>query len=258
MTTTTRARTRVKVCGLTREDDLETAVAAGADAIGVICDVSVDTPREVSVERAAELVAAVPPFVTAVLVTMPSDPDRAIDLLERVEPDALQVHGTLSPTELETVRTGTDATVSVLSVVDADDLETATAYDNVVDALVVDSVDAEGGGGTGRTHDWERTRDATADLESPVVLAGGLTPENVADAVRTVDPFAVDVASGVEERGGIKDPDAVRSFVERATDCRRSSSSAESDSGSELEADFAAEAEREPETELEPEPETDP
>ncbi|WP_207587813.1 phosphoribosylanthranilate isomerase [Halomontanus rarus] len=254
MTTTTRTRTRVKVCGLTREDDLETAIAAGADAIGVICDVSVDTLREVSVERAAELVAAVPPFVTAVLVTMPPDPDRAIDLLERVQPDAVQVHGTLSPAELETVRAGTDPTLSVLSVVDADDLETATAYDDVVDALVVDSVDAEGGGGTGQTHDWERTRDATADLESPVVLAGGLTPENVVDAVRTVDPFAVDVASGVEERGGIKDSDAVRSFVERVTDGRRSSSSTESDSGSELEADFAAEAEREPETEHEPEP----
>ncbi|MCU4971645.1 phosphoribosylanthranilate isomerase [Halobacteria archaeon AArc-m2/3/4] len=246
MTTSTRqsvrTRTRVKVCGLTREEDLETAVAAGADAVGVISDVSVDTPREVSVDRAADLVAATPPFVTSVLVTMPSNPDQAIELLERVRPDAVQIHGTLSPAELEVVHAKTDASRSVLAVVDADDLETAVAYDDVADALVVDSIDADGGGGTGETHDWERTRAATDDLESPVVLAGGLTPENVADAVRTVDPFAVDVASGVEERGGIKDPDAVRSFVERAADIPRSAS----------EADFADEAERESVTEPEP------
>lgn len=206
--------TRVKICGLTREADLETAVAAGADAVGVVSEVPVETPREVSRERATELFEAVPPFVTGVLVTMPDDVDEAVELVEAVEPDAVQVHGGLRPAELEHLRERTAA--DVLFAVDADDVEATTAYDGVVDGLLVDSADEDGGGGTGETHDWERTRAATADLESPVILAGGLGPSNVRGAVRTVEPFGVDVASGVESAGGVKDGDAVRSFVDRA------------------------------------------
>lgn len=210
-----RSRTRVKVCGLTNEDDLETAVDAGADAVGTICDVPVDTPREVDRDRAQELVAATPPFVTSVLVTMPTDVSETIDLVETVEPDALQLHGTVEPDALETIRSSVDPTL--LLAVDADDLATAERYDEAVDGFVVDTTDEEGAGGTGETHDWDLTRAAGKRLESPVILAGGLTPENVADAIETVDPFAVDVASGVEREGGVKDPDAVTAFVERAT-----------------------------------------
>lgn len=206
--------TRVKICGITRETDLRVAVEAGADAIGVVSEVPVDSPREVSRERAAELVAAAPPFVTTVLVTMPTSPERAVELVDAVGADAIQVHGGFRPDELTTVRTNVDA--HILYVVDADDVTTATRYEDAADALVVDSVDADGGGGTGETHDWDHTRAATAGCETPIVLAGGLTPANVVDAVETVDPFAVDTASGVESRDGEKDPDAVRTFVERA------------------------------------------
>jgi len=208
--------TRAKVCGITREADLRAAVDAGADAVGVICDVPVDTPREVSPERAADLVAAVPPFVTSVLVTMPDSAAAAADLVDRVGPDAVQAHGDLPPAAIADLRDAVDA--AVIKSVDAAEPERAAAYDGVADALLVDSVDESGGGGTGETHDWERTREATRDLESPLVLAGGLTPANVADAVRAVDPFAVDVASGVERAPGEKDHDAVRAFVERAGD----------------------------------------
>ncbi|TMT87137.1 phosphoribosylanthranilate isomerase [Haloterrigena sp. H1] len=211
--------TRVKVCGLTSEADLGTAVDAGADAVGIICDVPVETPREVSVEQATELAAATPPFVTSVLVTMVDDPVDAVELVERVEPDALQLHGGGRPDDLDALQSAVDA--DLLLAIDADDVPSAEAYDDIVDGLIVDTAGEDGGGGTGRTHDWDRTRDAASTLESPVILAGGLTPANVADAVRTVEPFAVDVASGVEQRGGVKDVDAVRSFVERATTARR-------------------------------------
>ncbi|MGQ3410688.1 phosphoribosylanthranilate isomerase [Natrinema sp. LN54] len=211
--------TRVKVCGLTTEADLEAAIDAGADAIGIICDVSVDTPREVSIERAAALAAATPPFVTSVLVTMPEGPEEAIELVEAIEPDALQIHSDMRVGDLAYLRAKLET--ELLLAVDADDATTAETYDDIVDALIVDTPGDGGGGGTGRTHDWDQTRMAAADLESPLVLAGGLTPENVGDAVRTVDPFAVDVASGVEERGGVKDPDAVRSFVDRAKNARK-------------------------------------
>jgi phosphoribosylanthranilate isomerase len=205
----TGARTRAKVCGITRETDLRTAVAAGADAIGVITDVPVETSREVDDDRAETLLAAVPPFVTGTLVTMPDSAEAAVRLVDRLEPDAVQVHG-LDPRRVAALRRR--VAVPVLAAVDADD---APEYADAVDALVVDSLDEQGGGGTGETHDWERTRELVADLDVPVILAGGLTPANVADAVRTVRPFAVDVASGVErdDEPGRKDTDAVRTFV---------------------------------------------
>ncbi|MFD1563033.1 phosphoribosylanthranilate isomerase [Haloarchaeobius amylolyticus] len=211
--------TRVKVCGLTTESDLEAAVDAGADAVGIICDVPVETPREVSVEQATTLAAATPPFVTSTLVTMSDDPADTVELVESVDPDALQFHGGASPDELASLRADIDT--DLLLAIDADDVPSAEAYDDIVDGLIVDTAGEDGGGGTGRTHDWDRTREAASDLESPLILAGGLTPANVADAVRTVEPFAVDVASGVEKRGGVKDVDAVRSFVERAKTARR-------------------------------------
>jgi len=206
--------TRAKVCGLTTEVDLRAAVDAGADAVGFIADVPVDTPREVSVEHAADLAVAAPPFVTTVLVTMPETPERAVELVERVNPDAVQLHGDLPVEDVEYVAENTR--VAVLKTVDAEDPEGAR-YDDAADALLVDSVDSEGAGGTGRTHDWDATREFADTVDSPVVLAGGLTPENVAGAAATVEPFAVDVASGVEKTGGEKDHDAVRRFVANAT-----------------------------------------
>lgn len=206
--------TRVKLCGITRQDDLAAAVDAGADAIGIVCDVTVDSPREVSVERAAELVAAAPPLVTTVLVTMPSGPERAIELVETVEPDAIQVHGGMRPGDLAYLRAKSNT--DVFLAVDADEVATADLYDDIVDAVVVDSVDESGAGGTGKTHDWAQTRASISGLESPVLLAGGLTPENVAEAIRTVDPFAVDVSSGIEAEPGRKDHDALARFVTNA------------------------------------------
>ncbi len=206
--------TRVKVCGHTREDDVAASVERGADAVGVISGVPVESPRAVKTERAAELLEGVPPFVTGVLVTMPETTEEAIDLVERVQPAVLQIHGPFSPGNLETVREAISR--PVIKSVDATDPVNAREYDAIADALLVDSTDASGAGGTGRTHDWERTADLVGDLDSPVVLAGGLTPENVASAIDLTDVFGVDVASGVESEGGLKDHDAVGRFVRRA------------------------------------------
>ena len=207
--------TRVKLCGLARPADVDAAVAAGADAVGFVSDVPVDTPREVAPERVPELAERVPPFVTTVLVTMPETPERAISLAETVSPDVLQIHGGMAVEDLERVAAAVDA--RLVAAVDATAIEEAARHADVADALLVDSAGEAGAGGTGRTHDWERTRDLVADLDSPVILAGGLTPENVAEAVETVDPFAVDVSSGVEAEPGAKDHDALRAFVRNAT-----------------------------------------
>jgi phosphoribosylanthranilate isomerase len=203
---------RVKICGVTTERDRDAVVGAGADAVGLIAGVDVDTPREVGPARAAELAAGTPPFVSTVLVTMADDAGAAAGLVERVRPDVLQVHAA-DPGTVAAV--AERVPVRVLAAVDADD-EQLGAYADAADALLVDALDERGAGGTGRTADWNRTRAVVDALEVPVVLAGGLTPENVREAVTTVRPFGVDVASGVERAGGEKDHDAVRSFVGRA------------------------------------------
>ncbi|QSG15513.1 phosphoribosylanthranilate isomerase [Halapricum desulfuricans] len=207
--------TRVKVCGFTDEADLAAAVSAGVDAVGLIAGVTVETPRGIPLAEASRLAETVPPLVSTVLVTMPADVAETRDRIEQVGPDAVQVHG-LDP---EAVATLGDAPADVIAAVDPTDTD-LNAYAEAADALLVDSIDAEGGGGTGETHDWERTREIVDSLDVPVILAGGLTPGNVAEAVETVDPFAVDVASGVEREGGRKDHDAVEQFVERATRAR--------------------------------------
>ena len=204
--------TRVKLCGITSEDDRDAAVAAGADAVGFIVDVTVETPREVTVEAAADLVDGLPPFVSSVLVTMPDSVEDALALQQAVRADAIQVHGTLTPEYVGGLRARADATV--LAAVAPDD--DVAAYADHADALLVDSVDEDGGGGTGETHDWERTRGIVSSVDVPVVLAGGLTPDNVAEAVETVGPYAVDTASGVESASGVKDADAMEQFVARA------------------------------------------
>ncbi|WP_255197223.1 phosphoribosylanthranilate isomerase [Halorarius litoreus] len=205
---------RAKVCGLTREADVQAAVDAGADAVGFIVKVDVDTPREISPARAEELVETVPPFVTSVLVTMPDTAAEAVTLAELVGADAVQTHD-LSPQ---------DCTVAAMDfrgpVIPAVSTDEVAAYAHSGDALLVDTPSAEGGGGTGCTHDWNATRDAVEGLDTPVILAGGLTSENVTEAIETVQPFAVDVASGVESEGGVKDHDAVRAFVARAQEAQ--------------------------------------
>ena len=205
---------RVKICGFTDSADLRAAIEAGADAVGIISAVSVDTPREVDRGTAAELVAEVPPFVTATLVTMPEDADHAVDLIRAIRPDAIQLHGEFDADDIGYIRAETG--IKVIPAIDYTDTERAHELDAAADAILVDSTSEEGAGGTGETHDWESTADLADTLTSPVILAGGLTPDNVAKAVRTAAPFAVDVASGVERDPGRKDHTALATFVQNA------------------------------------------
>lgn len=207
----TAGRTRVKICGLRTHADLEIAIEAGADAVGVISNVPVDSPRAVPIETARELVTETPPFVTSVLVTMPTDADAALDLIETVSPDAVQLHGPLATDAVARIATSHP----VISAIDVDETDEIEASADVVDAIILDSTDEHGAGGTGRTTDWERARAHVAALDVPVVLAGGLTPDNVASAIAHVEPYAVDVASGVEGDDG-KDAAAVNRFIAQA------------------------------------------
>lgn len=205
--------TRVKVCGITTETDRDAAVNAGADALGFVVDVAVDTERELSPTRAASLIADVPPFVNTVLVTMPADADRALDLLEATGADTVQLHNDLPTEAVAAVTKATDA--RVVKAVDAEP-GAADRYTDHVDAVLIDSRTATGAGGTGRRNDWKAAASIRQAVDTPVILAGGLTPANVAEAVEVVRPYAVDVSSGVEASEGRKDHEAVRSFVRAA------------------------------------------
>ncbi|MEO2241838.1 MAG: phosphoribosylanthranilate isomerase [Euryarchaeota archaeon] len=211
---------RVKICGITRARDARLAEEAGADAIGCVTEVPVPSPRSVNAETANEIFSTVSPFVSRVMVLMDD-----LTALERVEEaTAVQLHGTEDPSDCERARElGYDVIKTVW--VDSsgrlwlgdDRLDDArlSAYLETVDALLLDTR-SETGGGSGRTHDWTASAELADRVNVPVILAGGLTPDNVERAVRTVRPHAVDASSGVEREPGVKDPEAVRAFVRRA------------------------------------------
>ena len=215
---------RVKICGMRTAGDIELAVNCGSDAVGFITDVPVNTPRKIDVQTASELVKKVPAFVSSVLVIMPADGHEALRLIEKVRPDVVQLHNDLGTDEIELIRNGTDLNIVKVITVPVgdnfvvDDLISkidSLAGSDLVDAILLDSGKAGMVGGTGMVHDWSVSKEIVDAVDVPVILAGGLKPENVRDAVEQVRPFAVDTASGVETEGK-KDPAKVCRFVREA------------------------------------------
>lgn len=208
---------RVKICGITRPDDGRHAARAGADAIGLVF--YPPSPRYVSPRQAADIVAALPPFVTTVGLFVDAPPEQIAALLEQVPLDMLQFHGDESPEYCAAFQRPWIKALRMRDGVDpraeADRYGAAGAR-----GLLVDSYVPGVPGGTGERFDWDRL---PADPSLPLVLAGGLDPANVAEAVRRVRPWAVDVSGGVEvlgidgrRQGGIKDPGAVSAFIRAA------------------------------------------
>jgi phosphoribosylanthranilate isomerase len=204
---------RVKVCGITNRKDLNAAVDAGADALGFVVDVP-ESPRNVSIDCARRLVEAIPPFVQGVVVSVFKSLAHLEALCSSVAPDAIQVAGTLPAAQavcerLEGVRVIRAVAVNQETVPNAA-LRSAALWD----AILTDSSVPGTHGGTGTPHDWTVSR-AIRELiaPTPLILAGGLTADNVRDAIEIVRPYAVDVSSGVEARPGVKDHAKVRAFL---------------------------------------------
>ena len=196
--------TRIKICGLTREEDVDAVVASGADAIGFVF--YPPSPRAVSPQRAAQLAERLPPFMTVTALFVNAAPEEIQAVLEVVPVGLLQFHGDECESECRRwlrpyiraarVRPGMDL------------LQYAAAFPSargiLLDAFV------EGYGGGGQTFDWSVI---PAGMSRPLILSGGLNPGNVGDAVRQVRPQAVDVSSGVEAARGIKDAAKIAAFV---------------------------------------------
>jgi phosphoribosylanthranilate isomerase len=196
-------RTRVKICGLTRAQDVDAAVAAGADALGFV--LWPGSKRALDVERLAALSARVPAFVTRVGLFV----DQSPDIIAACAPhlDLLQFHGDESPA---CCAASPRPWIKALRMRDDIDLRAAARDYQGARALLLDAYKVGVPGGTGETFDWSRI---PAGLALPLILAGGLSADNVGSAIDAVRPFAVDVSGGVEQATGVKDPEMIERFI---------------------------------------------
>ncbi len=228
--------TRVKICGMKSAEDIAAAVSCGADAIGLITEVPVDTPRKISVDTASTLAASVPPFVDSVLVMMPDSSHQALEMIDRVRPDVVQIHCDICIDELNIIRDYSNVKLirsfrlpparpgqiaedcENLSVPAADvkdliaNINSLAQTDSIQAALLDTGVKGRTGG-TGMVHDWSVSKQIVESADVPVIVAGGLGPANVSQCVEQTAPFAVDTASGVEKNGR-KDVQLIKAFID--------------------------------------------
>lgn len=210
---------KIKICGIKTEHDLAVAINAGADAVGFITDVPVDSPRKITLAEASRMISKVPVFVSSVLVIMPENAQQAVRMIQAARPVAVQIHNPLPLSELVKIReTGVKLikTIPVSRNADAETLiNQVKELSGVADAILLDTALDGKTGGTGMPHNWEVSSEVVLNAGIPVILAGGLKPENVRDAAGCVRPYAVDTASGVETDGK-KDEKKVLDFIRNA------------------------------------------
>jgi phosphoribosylanthranilate isomerase len=221
--------TRVKICGLMSPGDVEMAVSAGADSLGFVTEYPVPVPWNISRVRSARLVASAPPFVTTTAVVGGPVEDM-VAIARAVLPDFLQLHGDETLEEIRAVCQALEETgIKVLKALRIN-VETGEALFSLKDpveacalletsgiaGVVLDSKTSSRPAGTGVPLNWSSLRRISASIHLPLILAGGLTPGNLRQAIDMVRPYAVDVISGVEREAGIKDFQLMRDFVRAA------------------------------------------
>jgi len=197
---------RSKICGITRIEDALAAVEAGADAIGLVFYVK--SPRAVTVQQARTIIAALPPFVTTVGLFVDASRCELGEILDAVPLDLLQFHGDESPAACDGYHR---PYIKALRVKPGDDIAAQVALYKNASGVLLDTYVPGIPGGTGEAFDWSLV---PVGLSKPVILAGGLTADNVAGAINRVRPYAVDVSGGVEVAKGIKDAKMIRAFIQ--------------------------------------------
>lgn len=202
---------RVKVCGITNLDDALVAAAAGADALGF--NFWAGSKRFVEPEEAATIIQHLPPFVTPVGVFVDEKPERVENIAQRAGVRGLQFHGEESPDEVGKFAESGFTLIKAFRVGRRFQAQQLRRYSSA-DAFLLDAEVKGQRGGTGESFDWKRAR--AANRYGRVLLAGGLTVENLAEAIRQTQPYGVDVCTGVERKPGVKDHDLLRAFLQQA------------------------------------------
>jgi phosphoribosylanthranilate isomerase len=197
--------TRIKCCGMTRVEDALLAAQLGADAIGVV--MTAHSKRQVSLAQAKAIVEAMPPFVTTVALCMDDDAGFVQEIIDAVRPSLLQFHGSESDEWCK--QFGHPYLKAIAMGEGASALYQLRDHPHAA-GLLLDGHGLGEAGGSGKVFDWSLM---PRDLKQPLILAGGLTPANVAEAIRIAKPWAVDVSSGIESAPGIKDPIKLRDFI---------------------------------------------
>jgi len=200
----------IKICGITNQDDLNVVAELGPDAVGFVF---AESPRRVSLEDARHLISLLPPGITAFGVFVNPKKGFVDEAVARAGIDVVQLHGDEPP---EFARLFYPRVVKAIRVKRGDDLSRYRAYEPFVRGFLVDAWSVDAYGGTGKTVDLELARSAQELFERPVILAGGFGPKNLSKVVNSVQPYGVDVSSGVEIRPGKKDPGLVRDFMIQA------------------------------------------
>jgi phosphoribosylanthranilate isomerase len=198
---------KVKICGITNGEDASEAVSLGVDALGFIF---AESPRHITPERACHIIEGLPAGVRTVGVFVNEDMDAVKDVLSHCRLDLVQLHGEESP---EFCRAFMPRTVKSIRIRDESSLSCLSDYEGSVKALLLDTYREGRQGGTGETFDWRLALEAKRS-GMPVILSGGLGPNNISRAISLVKPYAVDINSGIEERPGKKDPYLMRKLME--------------------------------------------
>ena len=207
---------KVKICGNMRKEDVEHAIQSGADAIGFIIGFP-STPRNLDLDQAYQLMKDIPASIDSVVVTNEDDRNLMRRIAKKLPITAIQLIGNKSYSqEIREIFPDID----LIKVVHAEPehlTQSVFNFSKDYDTILIDTKTKDIPGGTGLTHDWSLSRKAVTIIHpTPVILAGGLNPQNVEDAVRIVQPYSVDVSSGVESTLGIKDHNKVETFIKRA------------------------------------------
>jgi len=201
-------RMRVKICGITSVEDAQHVCNAGADALGLVFYEK--SPRNVTIEQAAAICESLPPFVGSVGLFLDAAEDFVDSVLATVSLDLLQFHGAETPEYCESFNR------PYIKVVGMQDIKSEQEFTSICDkytaakGFLVDSHATGKAGGTGKTFDWQNV---PKNYKKPIILAGGLNPENVADAMQQTDVYGIDLSSGVESQPGIKDPQKIKALM---------------------------------------------
>ena len=197
---------KIKICGITNTEDALWAVGLKVDALGFIF---AESPRRVEPEIVQEIVELLPPFISSVGVFVNEDRKKVEEIAEGCGLTTLQFHGQESPSYCEKFK---QKVVKALRIENKDILKKAAQYQNKVDAYLLDTYSPSKYGGTGKTFDWRIAKEIK-EFGLPIILSGGLNPENIREAISEVEPYGVDVSSGVEERPGKKNLEKLINFV---------------------------------------------